>query len=210
MSDSTVTMIPVSSVASTSVQKGFIQIIASTRETEKTGKIEEANKRRCIVIPEFAPEGVPSKFQTLVVNSLERAAKDQLQALWEEKGNSISEVPAAIWTLDGILAFIARQAESQRFSKDNINAWLKTSELQKRLDAASNKDNAKKIVSNLLAFAAPVPNISLADCKTLSNIIKKDDKDATSQFGARMLTKIQERIALLEKQMQEVSEVEEV
>lgn len=210
MSDSTVTMIAVSSVVPSKVEKGFTLITANTRETEKTGKIEEANKRRCIVIPEFQPEGVPSKFHTHVVSLLERAAKDQLAALWEEKGNSISEVPAAIWTIDGILAFLTRQAESQRFSKDNINAWLKTSELQKRLDAASNKDAAKKLIAGLLAFAAPVPNVGLDDCRKLISSIKKDDKDADSQFGIRLLAKIQERINLLEKQMQEVSAIEEI
>lgn len=185
-------------------------VTAATRASE--GKtIENANRMRCIIIPELAVDNVPSKFQSLVMDALRRTAKKQLDAMWKADA-MLQAVPAAVWSVDSLLLFAAKTAESTRLTKENTLEWFLTSELCKHLMApgADGKANPKKYEDwklRVVGMAAPVLQLNEAQCNVTIAAIGKFESDAASPMAAQMIEKLTKRIEALQQAAAEIEEV---
>jgi hypothetical protein len=192
-------------------QAGFEPVTVGTRATidKETGKKREipADQRtRSIVIPELQVDSVPSKFQMLVLDALRNTAKAQLSALWEADAN-LREVPAAIWTVDSLLAFAAREAESKRLTKAGLHYWFEASQLNKLLIAKNNPKVTADWQTKIVGLSAPNCTYSEAECNAIIATLLKPalSEDADSFMGQQIIAKLQRRIEALRKQLDEVS-----
>jgi hypothetical protein len=157
--------------------EGQESVIARTRN----GKNEDGSKRevstenrlRCIVIPELAVDGIPSKFQSLVMGALRDLAVAQLSSIWK-KESQVREVPAAIWTVDSLLLFAAREAESQRLTTATIGDWFDSSNLAKRIMLRQDPKLLTKVRANVVSLAAPALTLLPDACATMRDMIAKD------------------------------------
>lgn len=209
-----VSMLAVSTIAQVAPQ-GYETIIASTRETKKTGTISEENKRRSIVVPEYSLQGlaVPSKFESILLTQIREIAKSQLSELWENDAN-LREVPAAIWTIDSLLMYAARKAESTRLTSAGVEAWYEASNLAKRVASTGNAAVIKDWKLLICGLAAPnlAANLryTIAQCDTLLVSISKSDDDAESTIGKQLLTKITRHQEAMRKALQDVAPAEAI
>lgn len=210
-----VAKLQVSSVLPAAVPPKFVLIKCSARETtdKTTGKkkvIAAENRLRCVLIPELVVESVPSKFQIFVLNALYDVAKDQLDALWSENGDQMREVDAAIWSVDALLGFAARKAESKRLTKETIVAWFKTSKLYAAVLKAKGEKFAAGLTSDLEAIAQTI--IPWSEEKLLKTIamIGKFEEDATADIGAAMIRKMDNRVTAIRKERESLGSIDEV
>lgn len=203
MSDSTIAMIQVSSVPALAVSKGMVQITTRTRTSEKNPNIPEGQRSRSIIVPELVVTDVPSKFQRLLIAKLYELATAQLAGIWKENPQ-VSEVPAALWSIDSLLTYFSREAESNRLTKDSIAAWLK----QSKLGALLEEKKAKNWQDRILGLAAPVLQLSEEDCTKVIATLGKFEEDTEHLICQQLIARIQNRLELLRKQNQEVTELE--
>lgn len=211
---SEVAKLQVSSVEPAEVPKGQVLVIARTRATtdRATGKkkeIEAANRMRCVLIPELEVR-IESKFVMFVLSALYDIAKDQLSALWEEHGDSMVEVDAAIWHVDALLGYAARKAETKKLSADSIVAWFATSELKKKLVAKYNEKQIAALLDDLKAIASPV--IPWSEEKLLKRIalIGGSEDDATTDVGASMIRKMSNRAEAMKKDREALGSMDDI
>lgn len=116
------TTIQVSSVAPASIDTGNVLVVANTRAT-KGKTIEVANKMRCVVVPELRIN-VHKQFDGFLVHQLSLVRKATLQDWWEENGNAATEIDSELFEIPALIAFAARNAESQRLTSTNVEEAL--------------------------------------------------------------------------------------
>lgn len=114
-------IITISTVAPTSIERGYVPIIARTRAV-KGKTVAPQNRLRAIQIAEPDVSDLPSRWAMFASAQLGRIAVAQLQELWTTEGDELRETHAGLWTTDALLAFAAREAESKRLSGDTITA----------------------------------------------------------------------------------------
>lgn len=186
---------------------GFELVAASTKSSE--GKqVATENRMRCIVIPELVVDNVPSKFQSLVMDALRRTAKAQLAAMWKNEP-SLQSVPAAVWSVDNLLLFAAKQAEGTRLTKENCLEWFLQSKLCAHLmngEGATPK-KYEDWKARIVGLAAPVLQLNEGQCTVTIAAIGKFDEDAASPMAAQMITKLQRRIDDMQRQNEEIEAV---
>ena len=210
VSTMTTNVLTVSTVAQLATA-GFEPVTVGTRATKdpETGKqriIPADQRTRSIVIPELAVDSVPSKFQMLILECLRSTAKAQLSALWEAD-DALREVPANIWSVDSLLMFAAREAESKRLTKAGLHYWFEASELNKILTAKNNPKLLADWQAKIIGLSAPNCIMSEAECDAIIGTLLKPAlaDDADSFMGQQIIAKCQKRIDTLRKQLEEVS-----
>jgi hypothetical protein len=166
--------------------------------------VANANRLRCIVIPELSVDGVPSKFHSLVLSALRVTAKRQLESLWDAD-SMIQEVPAAIWSVDSLLLFAARESESKRLTKATLEQWFDDSGICKRLTEKGDMKLLAAWKSDVVALAAPSISWVPAKCETVIATIMKADCDEDNAIGQQLVAKLQRRVEEYAKQLAEVS-----
>lgn len=138
--------INVSIIRQTATAKGIIEVFCNTRET-KGKTIDPANKLRSILIPELDLSALPSKFVVPVTGMFYDLARQQLAGLWKDN-SALREVDSALFTVDGLLAYAARESESKRLTGDSIKVAAK--EFISSLKQES-QETATKILINMAA-----------------------------------------------------------
>jgi hypothetical protein len=177
------------------------------RVNARNGKNEDGSRRevlaadrmRCIVIPELTVDGVPSKFQSIILDALRRTAKAQLDSLWTAEP-MLRTVQAAIWSVDSLLLFAARETESQRLTKQNCADWFDSSKLAARLMTKGDAKLLAQWKETICGMAAPTIATSEKQCNAIIATIGKDDSDSESLIGAQIINKLAKRIASLNVQ----------
>jgi len=201
-------MLAVSTVAQIA-PKGFEPVTVGTRattdkETNKKKEIPADQRTRSIIIPELQVDGLPSKFTSLVLDTLRTIAKDQLASMWKAEP-MLREVPANVWSVDALLMYAAREAESKRLSTASIAEWFKSSQLAAKLATMDNKDLANIWQSKLEKLSPAVITMNEKDCEAIINTLSKFPDDMESLIGSQLIIKAQKRIATLQAQLAEVS-----
>lgn len=151
------TTIQVSSVLPAATAAGFVNVIARTKES-KTRKVETANRLRVIQIPELEVTGLPSKFEEFVKNSLYVVAKQQLSELWKQNGNSWTETDDALFTVDALLIYAARESESKRLTTETLT------DLFTPFVARFEEAKRSKMLASLVSIAAPKKSLNMMQC----------------------------------------------
>jgi hypothetical protein len=216
MSTTEVKMIQVSTVPAVTVPAGFWQIVARTRATTdkatNTKKEIAADQRaRSILIPELVAD-VSSKYVSLVHGALAETAKQQLAAIWESD-NNVREVAAALFTIDGLLAFSAREAESKKLSAAGILAWFDQSALKAEFAAKYSEAQLKRFRMELENIAAPVLSADYYnEEKALKRIVTltKNERDSEHETVQLMIAKLQRYVERMQKMREEIGSIEEI
>lgn len=100
------------------IPAGMVEIFTTVH------KATPESRCRAILMPELSlPASVPSKFVTVLVGKLYELAREQLISAWKSEP-ALKELPAAAFTIDGLLAFAAAVAESKRLTRDSIAAAI--------------------------------------------------------------------------------------
>lgn len=116
-------MIQVSAVRPSNIPAGMEEVFSRVKDADKKN-IPVSQRVRSILIPELeVAAGVSSKFQSLLLDSLRRLAREQLGVL--RKSGCPTEVHSSLFTVDGLLEFYAREVESTRLSGESIEAAAK-------------------------------------------------------------------------------------
>src|SRR5574343_1657077 len=123
MSNSAVSsnFIPVSTVAPAAIPARMFAIVSRTKET-KGETLADSQRQRAILIPEFSVADLPSKWIMFATQQLAEIARAQLAELWKLHGNELREVHASLFTVDSLLAYASREAESRRLTSDSVAA----------------------------------------------------------------------------------------
>jgi hypothetical protein len=178
----------------TGAPDGFEIVSTSARETPKTGKIAECDRYRGIHVTTYVVPGVPAKYEAILLDAVRDTAKAQLAELWKAD-STLREVAADLFSIDGILAYAAREAESKKLKTETVVAWFEQSAARERIVKAG--ANVKTYAELFAKVAAPVMDHTEDDLRTLEVMLMKDDRDAASLIGAQMLVKIRARVAKL-------------
>lgn len=168
--------------------------------------IAQADRTRCIIIPELSVEGVPSKFQAMILQALRDTAESQLRDLWTAD-STLREVPAAIWTVDSLLLYSSRVAESRRLTKAGLELWFNESQLCKRVMATGNAKLLAEWKSRILGMAAPACTLAESQCTAIIVTIAKDETDADSAIGMQLIEKLNKRIEGCKAEQAEIEAV---
>ena len=191
--------------------KGYEPVTVGTRATvdKETGEkrtIAADQRTRSIIIPELQVEGIPSKFQMIVLDALRNAAKAQLSAMWEADAN-LRTVPANVWNVDALLMFAAREAESKRLTKAGLHYWFEASKLNAVLTSKGNAKVTAEWQAKIVGLSAPNCTYSEAECNAIIATLLKPTlaDDAESFMGQQIIAKCQKRVETLRKQLEEVS-----
>jgi hypothetical protein len=189
---------------------GFEPVTAGTRATKDpvTGKpkvIPADQRTRSILIPVLSIMDVPSKYQMFLLDGIRKTAKAQLTALWEADA-MIRSVPAGIWTVDALLMYAAREAESKKLSTASVSEWFIGSKL---CGAIKKKDKHEALLKSwtakIVGLAAAVIDYNEQECTTILQMLSKFGDDAESLIGQQLVNKLNKRIATLKKQMEDVA-----
>ena len=204
MSESSISMLSVSSVAPDLTDKQLAQqklvVIVTRRNNPKNGpELATHERARFVLAPELPFGDIPSAVVSVLQEKLYEIASAQLKELWTETPN-ITEVPAALFTRDGLLMYAAKKAEAGRLSTESIEAWWQSSQLFARIakqeDAAKRSENFTKYGKNgFFKIAAPVIPFSQVECEQLLKRLNDEpDQDHTilRQMAARLRVKINE------------------
>lgn len=210
---SEVAKLQVSSVRPASTPAKFVVVettarATTDRESGKKKEIKPENRYRCVVIPELTVDGVPSKFQKFVLDMLYSIAKSQLSDLWDEHGDLMTQVDAAIWNVDALLLYAARKAESKKLSGETILSWFAASELRKKLAEKYNEAQLKALANDLVTIAVAV--IPWSEEKLLKRIalLGTVEDDAVSDIGSAMIRKMSNRLDAIRKEREALGEID--
>lgn len=209
LQDSTPAMLQVFTTPQTAPERcETVQVDARNGKNPDGTKREVANedRTRVIVIPELSVDGVPSKFQSIVLDALRKTAKEQLSSLWKAEP-MIREVPAAIWNVDSILLFAAREAESKRLTKATLEDWFDTSDLAKRIMAKGDSKLLSKWKALIVGFAAPMYLEAEENCTAVIASVGVADAEEDNIIGQQIIAKANKRIADLQKVTEAVEAV---
>jgi hypothetical protein len=213
----TVTQLPVLIVPQTiNLPKGYVQITVRTRATtDKTTGVKTeipANMRsRSIIIPEFHIDA-PSKFVSLIAFALYDLARQQLAAAWDANP-AIQSVDAAAYTLDSLLLFAAREAESKKLNSLTINEWWDGSELQRSMQQRYSPAQLKRFALSLENIAAPILSAEFYnEEKALKRIVTlaSHPADADHPVVIQMIAKLQRYVDRIIAQRDAIGSVEEI
>jgi hypothetical protein len=203
------TTLTVSTVAQTATAgSGMEPVTIGTRATKdpETGKartIPADQRTRSILIDELQVSDVPSKFQMLILDTLRDVAKAQLSSLWDADPD-LRIVPASIWSVDSLLMFAAREAESKRLTKAGVALWFASSELHSLLTAKNDAKLLKQWESKIIGISAPALTYSESECEAILKTLAKFDGDSDSAMGMQLIAKLQKRLETLRTQSADV------
>jgi len=211
-----VTKLQVSTIPATVVPAGHLQVVARTRATtdKTTGQKTEIPlhaRSRSILIPEFSIDA-PSKFVSLISSALGELAKQQLSAAWEANPD-LREVDAAAYTLDSLLLFSAREAESRKLNSASILTWWMDSQLLRTMSARYTPAQLKRFVLSLENIAAPVLSAEFYnEEKALKRIVTlaTHPADAENPIVIQMIAKLQRYIDRIIAQREAIGSIEEI
>lgn len=118
-------MIQVSTVRPSNIPAGMEEVFSRVNDADKKN-IPVSQRVLSILIPELeVAAGVSSKFQSLLLDSLRRLARERLGVLRKSGYVCPTEVHSSLFTVDGLLEFYAREVESTRLSGESIEAAAK-------------------------------------------------------------------------------------
>jgi hypothetical protein len=169
-------------------------------------EVDNANRYRCIVIPELSIDGVPSKFHSLCLQALRDVAKAQFTNIWQQNPQ-IREVQAAIWSVDSLLLYAARETESKRLTKENLATWFDASNLCKELMQAGDAKKLSNWKERICKLAAPTLDWGRDLCD-LAILRLASDCDDENIIGKQLVAKLTARIDTLKRQLEEIAELE--
>lgn len=196
----------VSTVPATAVAAGYEQVTCNTRAAKGAAAMLPQDKSRSIVIPELRADGVPSKLQALVLDALRRTARQQLNDIWTADAG-VQAVPAAIWSVDSLLLYAAKKAESQRLTKDTVSEWFLGSKLCQHLMSLGDAKKLNDWKLRIVGLAAPTLELTEQQCTVTIASIGKFEEDAEHIIGKQLIAKLGKRIAKLAEQVEELDAV---
>lgn len=179
--------------------------VTTTQRNSGDKTVPEDQRHRSIHVPTYTVDGVPSKYQALILDAIRKAAAQQLAELWAADRN-LREVPAALFSVDGVLTYWAREAEKLSLTADSIGAWFDQSAAAARAKAAG-KD-ATKFRTLVCKLSAKVLSGEVTDkhLETIAATISADAKDAQHAIGAQLLNKVRNAQAKRAAALAEVDE----
>jgi hypothetical protein len=206
----------VTTIPAAVVPTGFIQITARTRSvTDKTtGKKTEIPlhaRSRSILIPEFSIDA-PSKFVRLICNALEEIARQQLDAAWEANPGLLT-VDTAAYSLDSLLLYAAREAESKKLNGASILAWWEQSELKRSMQQRYSAAQLARFAASLENIAAPTLSAEhYNEDKALKRIVTLATHEADSEHPLviQMIAKLQRYVDKLRATRDAIGSIEEI
>lgn len=216
MTTDNVSMLTVSTVPATTVQAGYLQVTANTRavtdkETGIKKEIRIEERSRSIIIPEFSIDA-PSKFVSLITGALHSLAIQQLKETWKNDPD-VKQVTAASYTLDSLLLYAAREAESKKLNADSILAWWSASALRAAMVAKYSPAQIKRFELELSNIAAPVLSAQFYnEDKALRRIVTlaTHDEDASNPVVIQMIAKLQRYVDRIIAERESLGSVEEL
>ena len=187
--------LPVSSVRPAVIPKGMVEVFTTVH------KAPPENRCRAILIPELSlPDNVPSKFVTVLVGKLYELAREQLISAWKNEP-ALQELPAAAFTVDGLLAFAAAVAESKRLTRDSIAAAIVSF-------IPTLAENRRKAAADILmSMAGAARQGKIVECDSLADRlaawIESDDtgERAESYVLAQCVARLRARAAELREML---------
>jgi hypothetical protein len=211
-----VSKIAVSTTPAAVVPAGMLQVKAATRAvTDKTTgtktEIPLNQRSRSILIKEWHIDA-PSKFVSLISTALGELAQQQLRAAWDANPE-LREVDEAAYTLDSLLLFSAREAESRKLNSTTIAEWWAQSQLAVSMRARYNQVQLKRFLMSLENIAAPVLSAEFYnEEKALKRIVTlaTHDTDASHPVVIQMIAKLQRYIDRIIAQRDAIGSVEEI
>lgn len=211
-----VSMLTVSTVPATTVQAGYLQVTANTRavtdkETGIKKEIRIEERSRSIIIPEFSIDA-PSKFVSLITGALHSLAIQQLKETWKNDPD-VKQVTAASYTLDSLLLYAAREAESKKLNSASILAWWDSSDLRRDMQQRYSPAQLKRFVLSLENIAAPVLSAEFYnEEKALKRIVTlaTHPADAENPIVIQMIAKLQRYIDRIVAQREAIGSIEEI
>ena len=187
---------------------GFEPVTTGTRATKNadgTKKVIAADQRtRSILIPVLSIMDVPSKYQMFLLDGIRKTAKAQLSAMWEADAN-LREVPANVWSVDALLMYAAREAESKRLTTASVTDWFNGSNLCAAISKKNDEKLLKAWTARVVGLAAANLDYNEQDCETILKMLQKFEDDADTLIGQQLVHKLNKRIATLRKQLEEVA-----
>jgi hypothetical protein len=204
--EATVTMVPVSTVAPAITDKELATthrvILQCRRNSTEKNPIPEKDRSRWIVMQELSVPSVPSAFTSLVLDTLYKIARDQFDSLWTDNPQ-LSEVPAALFSVDSLLMYAAKRAEGGRLNNASIVSWFDTSTLMGKIQAAdeSKRPGAIKLYrdNGFAKLAAPVIEFNEEECTALLRRLDAE-VDQEHTILKQMAARLRNRIASLKAQ----------
>lgn len=183
-----------------------LMILQCRRNSTDKNPIPEKDRSRWMLIPELSVPSVPSAFTGLVLETLYKVARDQFDALWTETPQ-LQEVDSALFTVDSLLLYWGKKAESARLNVNSIQAWFDSSTLRTRImkmEEAKRPAALKKYSTNgFCKLAAPVIDFSEKECGDLLGLLNKEE-DQENTILRQIAARLRNRIASLQKQREEM------
>ena len=179
-------------------------ILQCRRNSTEKNPIPEKDRSRWIVIPELSVPSVPSAFTSIVLDTLYKVARDQFDALWAETPQ-LSELDESLFTVDSLLLYWGKKAESARLNINGIQAWFDASTLRTRImkmDEAKRPASIKKYSTDgFCKLAAPLIDFSEQECSQLLDLLNKEENQDHTILR-QMAARLRNRIASLQQQRQ--------
>lgn len=207
------TRLTVTSVPAATVPVGMLQIVAGTRAVrdKATGKLQEIptdQRARAVLIPEFHIDA-PSKFVALISSALGELAKKQLSDQWESNPE-LREVDAGSYTLDSLLLYSARKAESEKLNSTAIADWWKESSLRKTAQSRYNPAQIARLLEELENIAAPVLNPKYYNEEKALRRIVSLASDSDHPIADKMIAKLQRYVDKIRAERESIGDAIEL
>lgn len=168
-------MLSISTVAPDSVSSPFLLIRKDQRDS-KLHKVAECDRHRSILVHESAllvpASSTSSKFLSLLQATILDLAKARFEAFLKDQPLA-KEVPAALFTIDSVLAFWAEEKASQRIDGASISSWLLASATFASLTPKSQEVWKKELPK----FAAPGYKMAFSKANAAAIIARIADAD---------------------------------
>ena len=178
--------------------------IIVARKSSKTKQVKESEKHRSIILEadHFEAEEVSSQFRPLVASALADTAKSVLES-YIQSNPMAREIPADLMTIPSLLAHAALVRESQRLTKESLDAWFRETVLAAWI--AENKgDRAATLInqySTAIQAAVKMDSIKALGLDTISatlSALTKFEEDADTPMGQAVLTKFTDALESLQ------------
>lgn len=193
--ETTVTMLPITTVEPATVPAGFV-LVAARQRSSKEKKVEASQRFRGILVPEAAilppVEACHAQYREILVSQIDALASEKLAAVW--KDSDPKEVRADAFTLASILAYFAEKKQRQSIDGAAITEWLKASATLATLTEAQQATYLRVLPK----LAAPGFRgvLSAENAATVAQRIADDDAATTvGAFVMKRLADIMEAVS---------------
>jgi hypothetical protein len=211
---STLRVITTEPTANDKLPVGFQLITADARLTQKakdagyTEQSFESLRYRRICIPQFPLDdaGLPPKFKGMVYQKLAETAQQLLSTLMENSNRSLTEIPADLFSVDGLCAAWHEFNIPKVLTASEIFAWAKTSSFASRHRAKFNDEARTLTYLSLFNQFADKGDISLS----LEQVTKLRDlftEEDMTGIGRQVKAKMEHFIIRMSKKSVSIDEI---